>query len=406
MDSSILGQPDSPPVPTDPRRQHHVAVQGPSLHLAGRVDRAAVQEQLTRTPSFLSNPALAHVDLAAATSFDLTGLIVLLAAVSDRISATARTKFRLPSSDLARHVLRMWGFPAAASVVTRAPFRTLVERSDLQYFGEMWPRLTSGIDTSPAHYLMAQKPFGLSAYRINDRHDVLRMMDEELEHWRSYAVTKLLERLLSGKSIDDIARVIVQELISNILQHPGASVAIIAARLATQQDPNSSPPSLIIALWDDGASIISALRDCIGSATQDHALSPDAREIFRIQEGSWSNGRLAYSSDWIPDSTAADPELLLSSLYIGIRPLRIGQRLSSLTADGPALTEGPEGLLPLYRTVLHDFGGSLEVRSKASAVSLTAGSKPSHYKVRLAADDQLAPITGNLITVKLPVVDA
>ena len=406
MQSPIPAQPYSPPRSSPSQRQRHISAQDPWLRLAGHVDHAAVQEQLARTPTFLSRPGLAHVDLADATSFDLTGLIVLLAAVSDRVSAAARTKFRLPTSDLARHVLRMWGFPAAASVITQAPFRALVEKSDLEYFGEIWPRMTSSFETSPTHYLMAQKPFGLSAYRINDAHGVLQIMDDEIEHWRSYAVTKLLERFLSGKTVDDISRVIIQELISNILEHPGASVEIIAALLDNRQDLTSTTPRLIITLWDDGASIIDTLRACIRSETQEQSLRPDSREIFKIQEGSWTNGRLTYSSDWLPDSDAADPEILLSSLYIGIRPLRLGQRFFGVFADGPTLADGPEGLLPLYRTVLHHFGGNLEIKSKASTVNLTANSKQSHYKVKLTVDDQLSPISGNLVTVKLPVIDA
>jgi hypothetical protein len=406
MDSPILGPPHQPS-PALPPNRRQMATDGPRLRLAGRIDAAAVQQQLARTPTFTSHPGLAHVDLAGATSFDLPGLILVLAAVSDRAAATGQTKFRLPTSDLARHVLRMWTFPAAASVVARAPFRALVEKSDLEYFGEISPRRTTRLDTNPTHYLMVQKPFGISAYRITDIHSVLQIMDDEIEHWRSYAVIKLLERLLHGKSIDDIARVIIQELVSNILQHPGASIAITAARLEVSQDsPRTSSSGLTFVLWDDGASIISALRLCLQSELPERPSLPAGRDRFVLEEGSWTNGRLIYSSDWTPGPDAADPELLLASLYIGLRPITFDQDPSSGYADSPIATEGPEGLLPLYRTVLHDFGGSLEIRSKSSSLTLSSNVKPGHYKVKLSVDDNLPAIAGNLVIVKLPVIDA
>lgn len=409
MDSPIPGPPHSsihPSALPQPPGRSQMATNGPLVRFAGRVDTTAVQEQLAHAPTFTSDPSPAHVDLASATSFDVIGLVVLLAAVSDRVTAAGRTKFRLPTSDLARHVLRMWAFPATASVVARAPFRALVERSDLEYFGETWPHKTPKLDTNPTHYLMAQKPFGLCAYRITDLHSVLQIMDDEIEHWRSYAVMKLLERLLHGKSVDDIARVIIQELVSNILQHPGASLAITAARVDASQDAsNSSSPSLIIALWDDGASIIDALRVGLLSEAPKYHDSAAACDRFFLEEDSWTNGRLIYTSDWTPRPNAADVEFLLASLYIGLRPITFDQDQTGDYSDGPILPEGPKGLLPLYRTVMCDFDGTLEIRSKTSSVTLCSSTKPGHYKVKLTADEQLPPITGNLVVVKLPVVD-
>lgn len=401
----ILNQ--APPRPSRPARHRHpIADAAPRLRLTGRVDATTVQKEIARTPKFLSAPDLAHVDLSEALSFDITGILVLLAAVSERISSVGRTKFRLPSSDLARHVLRIWKFPAAVSIVAGAPFRALVERSDLGYFGESWPQEALGIDTSPARYLMDEKPFGLSAYKVTDLHSVLAIMDEESEHWRSYAVAKLLERLLPGKNVDDIARVILQELVSNILQHSGTTKAVVASRLNVQQDSLSpQQPEITIALWDDGASSIDVLRDCLGMIPSGKSLNAGTHDIFKIQPSSWSNGRLIYTSDWVPDSAAADPELLLASMYIGISPMLRAQASSQTLPSSLTLTDGPEGLLPLYRTVLHHFRGALEVRSKASVVNLCPDGKPGHYKVDLAVNNEFSPLRGNLITVKLPVAD-
>src|SRR6202042_2756825 len=130
---SILNR--SGPVAHPPRGGHKLAG-SPHLELTGRVDSITVQQAVARTPAFLTDVGTGYVDLSAVTSFDIGGVVLLLALIADRVSSAGRTKFQLPRSDLARHVLRKWEFPAAASVISGVPFRNLVERSDLEYFGE------------------------------------------------------------------------------------------------------------------------------------------------------------------------------------------------------------------------------------------------------------------------------
>jgi hypothetical protein len=76
-----------------------------------------------------------------AVEFNVRGIVLLLSAVANRRANGMRTKFKLPRDPLARHILRLWRFPRAVEMVSRTPFRMLVERDDLQYFGVRIVRL-------------------------------------------------------------------------------------------------------------------------------------------------------------------------------------------------------------------------------------------------------------------------
>ena len=381
------------------------------VSLGGYVSVPDVEHRLADCHTFATDSGVAYVDLVEAVEFDVVALIVLLSAIVRRQSSGKETKFRLPRDPLARHTLRLWRFPRAVKAVTGIPFRMLVESGDLKYFGEKWPQLrvrgyATSARASVLGYLVEQQHFGLSPHRIDGEQSLAYMMDSEANRWRTYALVQLLDKVLYGQATD-VGRVVLQELLANVVEHPEPSVAIVASQLDLVAHIDEDVPAVLtISVWDDGLSIVETLRTRLRAGGHVRSDRPASLDTFTVEAQSWSPRSTVYSSDWTPDTTAQDPEILLASLFPGITRKAEFQKGSKRPNSADTSMDFGFGLFALYKTVLDNFRGSVEVRCEQMTLQLKGLDERGKYQVRVVADENQQRLLGTIVTARLPVHDA
>jgi ABC-type transporter Mla MlaB component len=381
------------------------------LRLHGYVSVAQAERCIEEGGASLFGAELAYIDLGGAVQFDIAGLMRLLAVVARRRDAGQQTRFRLPNDALARHILRLWKFPRAVSVITMTPFRLLVDVDDWVYFGERWPQPHIKADLrsprgSVLAYLVDRQYFGLSSYSAEGGRRLDRLVESETAHWGSYALSKLLAKVLPGPAAD-IARVVMQEILTNVLEHSVPRVAIVGSQLdLVQHSETGAPAGLTISVWDDGQSIVAALRHSLPAAGTVRAGPPGTVSDVVIEPVDWIPHHLEYHSGWTPDTTSTDSEVLLASILPGI-----SRTASSTTAPEPAMPgakvrdRARGGLSALYRSAVDTFSGSVEIRTERSMLSVDRPDPAGPYRLRVAADEALSLLTGDIVTIRLPVSD-
>jgi hypothetical protein len=375
----------------------------PCMRLAGYVSASQAERRISESEEDFSNSHLSYVDLTDAVQFDVVALLHLLATVARRREAGQQTKFRLPDDALARHVLRLWQFPRAVSVVTLAPFRLLVDTDDWVYFGERWPTPRVEVaDVSPSAsvlaYLIERQYFGLSPYGIKSGRRLDRIVESEVNHWGSYALSNLLAKVLDGPATD-IARVVVQELVTNAMEYTSARLAVVASHLDLFRHAGSDAPAgLTVAVWDDGPSIVEALRSHLASGQSLHpeTAQPTDEIAFELIGGTASNAK--YTPRWTPEATSSDSDLLLAHVISALT------RRASEASD-PRVGEYVPGnagysFSALIRSAVDTFQGSVEIRAKGSAVRIDRQHTSGAYRLHVATG--LARLTGDMMTVRLP----
>ncbi|WP_412516021.1 hypothetical protein K8Z49_32515 [Actinomadura madurae] len=376
-----------------------------------RVDATSIERGLMESPEFVAGCDLGIVDLTATKQFDVVALLYLLSLLSGRRGTDRRIRFKLPADARARHLLRRSCFAAAAELAAQTPFPVLVDSADLAYFGEHPPLdlLRSETGQTPRgsvlSYLIEQHHFGLSAHRIDGPQSLLRMLDEEVRHWGGYAMVNLLDGILFGQAID-VSRVVVQELVANVVEHPKPSTAVVASQLELRAAGSQGPhAALTIAAWDDGLSIVETLRTCLRQGDSVRAWSPDVPDTFAVRAPHVSGGTATYASSWTPGTSATDEEILLASLFPGITRKAAHERPASDRTPAAKRMDYGYGLFALYKAAVDHFRGSVELRCGATVLSLTRPDRTEPYQVTLSTQHGLEPLTGTIVTVRLPVRD-
>jgi hypothetical protein len=387
-----------------------------ALSFTGRIDVASVERRLMTNPDFVTEPGPCLIDFTEANSFDIVALLLLLAVTDSRGAHGHSTQLRLPSDPLARHILRRARFPAATEVVTQTPFRMLVEPPDLGYFGEPPPRYAGisddadGPTASVLAYLAEQHHFGFSAYRIDQHpgkrrdHELLRMMNNEVTHWGGYAMTRLLDKVLCGDAVD-VSRVLIQELLANVVEHSDSSTAVLASHmhLAPRRDV---PAALTIALWDNGKSITETMRDCLRQHGNVRRWCPSMPDEFEMRTDGPQPTAGRYTSAWTPDPASSDAQLLLASLFPGITR-KLADRTPAHDSLAPSEPDHGYGLFWLYKATVDHFGGSLEVRCGRTSLGLTRPDPDEPYHVQvLTGEEGLDQLSGTIVIARLPVGNA
>lgn len=393
---------------------------GVSLRLGSHVGPSEVEEELDRYPDLTGAPDVVYVDLSAAVSFDVAGLLRLIAMIAERHSGGLQTRLKLPDNELARHVLRVWRFPDALSAAVMTPFRLMVDADDWVYFGEQWPPLHVRADASSPRasvlaYLVERRLFGMTTYRSRAVPELDQMVDREIGRWSGYALSSLLDRVLRGPATE-VARVVIRELLENVVQHSDPSVAVVSSQLDLVAQPAMDLlPGLTLAVWADGKSIISTLRDHLASTTGEPRAAVACGDTpsdlswvtelhglarFEVTASGWSPSRTVYDAGWVPAADMPDPEILLASLVPGVT------RKEQLPAPaGPPyrLRARGYGLFALCRAVVDTFGGSVEVHSERSLLRIDRPAAHGAYRVHLTAEPRQPRLRGDLVTIRLPV---
>jgi len=320
------------------------------VELSGYVSARAVEEQVAIHRNEIAGAATLYFDLSRALYFETSGLLRILAMVAGRQSAQKFTRFRLPNDPPARHILRLWQFPGAVGAVTQTPFRLLVSREDWIYFGEEWPevRLSTHAVSARASvlaYLAQRRSFGLVAYQLGGSSGLERMFQEQMAHWSGYALSSLLATVLAVPATD-FARVVVQELLTNVLSLAAPTTMIIGSQLdLVAHSEIGAVAGLTIAVWHDGESVI------------DH---------FAAHGSSLGERRHAVDEEPAIDSAVS------------------------------------AGFTALCRTAIETFGGSVDVRGERRELSISL--LDGRAATASFAED-LTPMIGDIVTVRLPIHD-
>ena len=348
------------------------------------------------------------VDLREVTRLDASTLLLCIAVIATRVRAAARTVLRLPRAHAGRDFLRAWDFQAAVETAGGISLRRLVAAEDRRFFGEAashyLPHAAVAADgglRGIVTRLEADRFFALGIYRLGETKMTMRMIQGEWSRWRRHLFLEGLGPHLRGPR-DDVARVVIHELLANAAQHPGASVATVAATV-TEDTPGDH--WLVIAMWDDGTSIVDTLRACLRDGESLRATTAPIDEIFDVEPVGWESDRLPLTSSFRPDASCADGELLVASLIAGISRKPSQQAVEHVPRPeaGDWDDHVGYGLYALYRSVINDFGGELCVRTHGHELRLTAGDEPHCYRTRVEKYADEPEFAGNLITARLPI---
>lgn len=133
-------------------------------------------------------------------------------------------------------------------------------------------------------------------------------------------------------------------------------------------------------------------------------MSPPMAETFEVDAIGWHRDPVPLDSSYQPDRAAVDGELLIASLMAGIsrKPWR-----AVPTVERPERGDWDDyvgyGLYALYRSVINDFYGALDVRTHGHTLELRGGDDPHHYFVRVERYAEHPDFPGNMIVVRLPI---
>ncbi|MGA4727261.1 hypothetical protein ACPB67_07595 [Micromonospora taraxaci] len=307
-------------------------------------------------------------------------LIHLIAAVRARSLLGLITTFRLPSSPGTRWRLQEWGFAAALERAANAPMRLLVAMEDIPYLDapRSSPRLPpGGAARQVLQFLETEGLFGLVSYPLG-MPDVARdMANAEITRWSSPLALALFERSLKGDP-QDVARVLVQELVINLSHRQDARMTVIASEMHLPENRADVDGQLVIAAWDDGEPITA------GGEMETDPLDAFPSVVLR------------------PMGPATSRTLQLPEIPAAVRQLIAAVRPRRQDGGGAESYRRPRSELPLLLDhVVNKFAGTLMLSCAGTAVRLR--SDPSGEASFMA---QIVPEAlenaGNLIVMELP----
>lgn len=373
----------------------------------GSLDVPKIERGLMTVSGGAYSPERLTVVLRDVSFIDPIALLYLYAVLVRRAALGLNTELALPRSKAVRDFLRAWRFAEALTASTGVPFRKLVSPSDHNYFGEKQTHYLEAKAASLEEYLAAKRFFGLMTRPIESSARRGRLVEREWSRWRTPLILRVLNRHLRGEG-RDVARVVIYELLTNAVQHPGAaSVTVGSSVYGSVARGRRQDRAFAVSVWDDGVGIAETLREAmvVGSI---RAGDPATVDRFTLKPVGWEPREPVYESTWTPDGEASDAELLLASLFQGISQKAIRTDIEPIAMPGEEdrAAQLGDGLHALYRTVVNDFGGSLALRSGPLFMNVKAGKNgdPTSYAVKLCRYADWPSFQGNMITARIPVV--
>ncbi|NBH12441.1 sensor histidine kinase [Amycolatopsis sp. SID8362] len=359
--------------------------------LPGTITTAAAAAQVSRLSAIDWEKPL-DLDLADVTQADMAGLTTLLSVLNERSATGGETRISMPRDHAVAELLLESAFPSAAAMVSRPQFRSLIWGADVVPIHDR-VRLLRPSPSRPSstayQRLRDERFFGFVTYSFQAEPQIASVVATERSRWRGPLVLSFLDSALAHDGAE-VPRVVIHELLANAVLHPGGDVVTISSWVTPT---GSGRAELTISVWDNGDSMIRALRAAPQSL---RVADADVDDTFAVEASGWHPRLAKYPANWTPDAAAADEELLLAALFPGI---------SHRPADRRAFPQG-YGLHALYRCVVDLFGGSLEIRTGCQQLTL-AGTRlhrrrgTRKYRAHLARLTG-RPLHGNLLTVRLP----
>ncbi|WP_370971226.1 hypothetical protein [Amycolatopsis sp. cg9] len=365
--------------------------------LPGAITTAAAAAQVSRLNAIDWEKPL-DLDLADVTQVDMAGLTTLLSVLNERSATGRETRISMPRDPAVTELLLESAFPSAAAMVSRPQFRSLIWGADVVPIHDR-VRLLRPSPSRPSstayERLRDERFFGFVTYSFQAEPQIASVVATERSRWRGPLVLSFLDSALAHDGAE-VARVVIHELLANAVLHPGGDVVTISSWVTPT---GSGRAELTISVWDNGDSMIRALRTGLSAQRSLRVADAGVDDTFAVEASGWQPRLSKYPANWTPDATAADEELLLAALFPGI---------SHRTADAGPRRAFPHGygLHALYRCAVDLFGGSLEIRTGCQQLNL-AGNRlrrqrgTRRYRAHLARLTG-RPLHGNLLTVRLP----
>jgi hypothetical protein len=354
------------------------------------------------------------IDLRGVTYIEPVALLYLLSVLAARLKLADNTRLRLPTSHRVRDFLRAWSFPAAVRITTGVPFARLADE-DLHYFGEAQRYYLVAPDADGATgdvlaHLESRRFFGLMPYRIHVNTDATRALEDEWSRWRTPLILQVLARFIRGPQ-EDVARVLIYELLANAIQHPEATTATVVSSIGRRRvNAGTDDTHFTLAVWDDGKSITDTLRQCLTEIGTVRVANARVDDTFDVRASGWTSAFASLRASWTPPRDTSDEELLLSSLFSGIsqKVASVSLPTASLSlphGDWPEVSQASDagnGLSSLYKSVVDDFRGTLSIRTGRSFLHLKRHKGSPSYSVKIVRYDDSHPLHGNFVTVRIP----
>jgi len=349
------------------------------------------------------------VDLRDGAARSVHSLLLAIAVAAERCREDAPVQLRLPGDAVELDRLRRWDFQSVCELATGRSLLGLVGVPDRALFGEVSEPLPPvAVAAGLADFrseLERDSFFGLTAYVLDEPGALTRMIRSEWERWRHPLVARLL-RAHPPEVAGDVARVLVHELLANVIQHPRATIAVIGSSVDAGPDGNDR---LVISVWDDGASVI----DTLAAVPVDQLRAPGPKgrtaEItdgFHVDARGWKPAEAVVSAGWTPPDPPEPGDLLLAALLPGISRKHINDDYPAVDRPEPVAWEAHTGfgLHALYRCSVNAFGGSVSVRTADHWLRLRGPTDAEGGAARYRAEiDRLDhELFGNLISVELP----
>jgi hypothetical protein len=346
------------------------------------------------------------IDLREVTFIEPIALLYLFSTLVHRAHLDLKTLLELPKSQKVRDIIRVWNLPEALKISTGKEFHEFVASESRRYFGEKQIHYTHARANNLEQYLASQRFFGLTARQVENSTPAAQLVEREWSRWRGPLILRILNRHLRGSG-RDIARVVIYELLTNAVQHPGATtVAVVSKAYGAFEAGRYDDRSFEVGVWDNGESIVETLRTALKAGGEIRAGSPSTIDEFHLKAVDWEPEQTIYQSDWTPGPSATNSELLLASLFQGIsqKPFRRDIEVIEMPGEQRDGTRIGDGLHALYRSAIDDFGGSIAIRSGDAFMNVRALSETENsYRVKLQRYPGWPPFSGNMVTVRIPI---
>lgn len=368
------------------------------------------------------------LDLSSATYLPHATLPYLGALFRERALRGQSTQLRLARDPRLFAFLRSWQFPEFLEQATRMPFRALLDEETRDYYATTKIEVPLNVEfTWDPHKhefteLLPRKHFAIT--RINLGISPIRAAMSAHDNWREQNLQHVLDRHLGGGG-SRVATHVVLEAVLNAARHPGAAMAFTSSRIF--HNPDRSPHELELCVWDDGQAISSTLLNETrhGRKIRSEAFGAVSEEFVVELRGTSDRGRrVRILSD--TSSTPTTHRLMTALAFLlGVTSTpeqgeedSSGARIGQLEGDPSCLqglpyrlnnTLGQKAGLGLYlirKTVIDQFGGSIEYSTNHYRYRITQGDGPSRYTIfaRLKTRDSW-PLKGNLFTFHIPLTE-
>jgi hypothetical protein len=397
-----------------------------------------------KIPLLLNFEKVEYIDIAALSN--------CIAVLVHRFGEGFETYISYPRSKEVRDFLSVWRFPQAVEDIIKIPFQNILVPDQVHYLNEKQTKYTGigdGIDAleydpdwdgtrTAKRNFFEFSTFAAKEGIISPLGSLSSTPRSESKRWATTLIKEVLRTHLgSDAPRDDVARVIIYEILSNAVRHPNAhTIQTVSKFIRTDFSQKAIEPvsqgklkkiegNLRICVWDDGDFLAHTLLTPLEAGKTvrvfrfpDYMYDKTIVQVRDFGEKIIWKGVVDHSRD--PNKDSPEYYILLSSLFPGI-----SRSASEPVAQVPQYEEDEVsskknlvfsygmpgmGLFALAKTVLDQFNGTIFIRSGGYRLIMELAHDAFRvqynvrYKCKITSYPKYFPMfRGNLIVVQLPI---